>query len=177
MLSKVEKIELRKQFEDKLDKAQSIVLFVYKGISVDKVTKMRATARQLDVELKVVKNNVLKKALDDTNFSELSACVSNQAMVALSYDELSSPARLVKKVNKDLELKLEVLGICLGDNVLLESDQLDLVAKLPSLPEARAQLLSVMQAPISKLVRTLNECNGKFVKTVAAYAQSLEESN
>ncbi len=75
-------------------------------------------------------------------------------------------ARLLKEYAKTFE-KLEVKALSIG-GALLGADQLDRVATLPTRDEALALLMAVMQAPISKLARTLNEVPGKLVRTLAA---------
>jgi len=57
---------------------------------------------------------------------------------------------------------------------LIAADQIDRVAKLPTLDEARALLMSVMIAPVTKLARTINEVPGKLVRTVAAIKEQKE---
>ena len=77
-----------------------------------------------------------------------------------------SAARLLKDYAKEHQA-LEVKALAIGGE-LLGADQIDRVAKLPTLDEARAILLAVMQAPVIKLARTLNEVPGKLVRTIAA---------
>jgi len=83
-----------------------------------------------------------------------------------SQEDPGAAARLIKEYAKDFA-ELEVKALSIG-GLLLSADQLDRVAKLPTLDQARSMLMSVMQAPVVKLARSLNEVPGKLVRTIAA---------
>jgi large subunit ribosomal protein L10 len=93
-------------------------------------------------------------------------------LLAFSTEDPGSAARLLKDYAKDFE-ELEIKALSIG-GALLPADQIDRVAKLPTLDEARSQLMSVMQAPIIKLAQTLNEVPGKMVRVVAAVKDQKE---
>ena len=87
-------------------------------------------------------------------------------MFAFSQEDPGSAARLLKDYAKEFEA-LEIKALSIGGK-LLGPGEIDRVAKLPTRDEAIALLMSVMQAPITKLARTLNEVPGKLVRTLAA---------
>ena len=146
--------------------ALSAVLSDYRGLTVAEMTEMRAKARANGVYLRVIRNTLAKRAIEGTEYECLNDAFVGPTMVAFSQEDPGSAARLIKDYAKELDA-LEVKALAIGGE-LLEASQLDRVATLPTRDEAIAQLMSVMQAPVIKLARTLNEVPGKLVRTVAA---------
>ncbi len=146
--------------------ALSAVLADYRGLTVSEMTEMRAKARKSGVYLRVVRNTLAKRAVEGTQYECLNEAFVGPTLLAFSTDEPGSAARLIKDCVKDYDaLEVKALSI---DGELLDAGQLDRVAKLPTKDEAIALLMAVMQAPITKLARTLKEVPGKLVRTVAA---------
>jgi large subunit ribosomal protein L10 len=147
-------------------KAMSAVLADYRGLTVEQMTQLRIKARQSGVYVKVVRNTLAKRAVKGTEYECLDPALFGPTLLAFSMEDPGAAARLLRDCVKDYE-KLEVKALSIG-GTLLGADQLEVVAKLPTRDEALALLMAVMQAPIAKLVRTLNEVPGKLVRTVAA---------
>lgn len=146
--------------------ALSAVVADYRGLTVAEMTDMRAKARESGVYLRVVRNTLAKRAVEGTDFACLDETFIGPTLVAFSQEDPGSAARLLKDYAKDIDA-LEVRALAIGGE-MLGADQLDRVATLPTLDQARAMLLSVMLAPITKLARTMNEVPGKLTRTVAA---------
>jgi len=146
--------------------ALSAVLADYRGLTVAEMTEMRVKARESGVYLRVVRNTLAKRAVEGTEYECLNDAFVGPTLLAFSQEDPGAAARLLKDYAKDLE-DLEIKALSIGGEVL-PADQLDRVAKLPTLDEARSLLMSVMQAPVVKLARTLNEVPGKLTRTVAA---------
>lgn len=148
--------------------ADSIAAVVaeYRGLTVAEMTDLRVKARESGVYLRVVRNTLARRAVEGTDFACLTDALTGPVVLAFSQNEPSAAARLVRDFSKD-HAKLEVRALAVGAN-LYEANQLAQIAKLPTKDEAIAQLMSVMQAPITKLVRTLNEPTAKMVRTFAA---------
>jgi large subunit ribosomal protein L10 len=146
--------------------ALSAVLADYRGLTVAEMTEMRVKARESGVYLRVVRNTLAKRAVEGTEYECLSDAFIGPTLLAFSQEDPGAAARLLKDYAKDLE-DLEIKALSIGGE-MLGADQLDRVAKLPTLDEARSLLMSVMQAPVVKLARTLNEVPGRLTRTVAA---------
>ena len=146
--------------------ALSAVVSDYRGLTVDQMTEMRSKARESGVYLRVVRNTLAKRAVEGTDYACLDEAFVGPTLVAFSQEDPGSAARLIKDYAKDHDA-LEVKAVSIGGE-LFGADQIDRVAKLPTLDEARAMMLAVMQAPVVKLARTLNEVPGKLARTVAA---------
>jgi large subunit ribosomal protein L10 len=152
--------------------ALSAVLADYRGLTAEEMTEMRVKARETGVYVRVVRNTLAKRAVEGTEYECLTDALTGPTLVAFSQEDPGSAARLLKDYAKEYDA-LEVKALAIGGE-LLSADQLDRVAKLPTRDEALALLMSVMNAPIGKFVRTINEVPGKLVRVVAAVGASKE---
>ena len=146
--------------------ALSAVVADYRGLTVAEMTEMRSKARESGVYLRVVRNTLAKRAMEGTDYACLDETFVGPTLVAFSTEDPGSAARLIKDYAKEHEA-LEVKALSIGGE-LIAADQIDRVATLPTLDEARAMLLSVMLAPVTKLARTMNEVPAKVTRAVAA---------
>ena len=154
--------------------ALAAVLSDYRGLTVEEMTDLRAKARESGVYLRVIRNTLAKRAIQGTDYECLNDAFVGPTMLAFSTEDPGSAARLIKDYAKEYEA-LEVKALSIGGE-LFEASQLDRVATLPTRDEALAQLMSVMQAPVAKLARTLNEVPGKLVRTLAAVREQKQET-
>ena len=115
-----------------------------------------------------------RRAVEGTDFECLQDVLVGPTVLAFSQEDPGAAARLIKdfaKENKELEVKaLSIAGQVLG------AEQIDVLAKMPTLDQARAMLMSVMIAPVTKLARTLNEFPASITRVVAAVCRREEES-
>lgn len=146
--------------------AVSVVVANYRGLTVNQMTELRAKARAAKVYLRVVPNNLTRRAFEKTDFACLSDHLVGPLFVALSTEAPGDAAKLLKDFSKT-NSKLEVKALSLSGKVY-DVSQLDFIASLPTRDEALAKLLYVMKAPIEKFVRTLAEPHAKLVRTIAA---------
>jgi len=146
--------------------ALSVVVAEYAGLESTDMDDLRAKAREGGVYLRVVKNTLARRALEGTEYACLQETLVGPLLMAFSQEDPGSAARVVKDFAKEND-KLAVKALSIGGQ-LLEASELDRLAKLPTKDQAISMLMSVMQAPVTKLARTLNEVPGKLVRTVAA---------
>lgn len=161
-----DKKEIVAEVAEVASRAVSVVAADYRGLTASEMTKLRANARQANVNLRIVRNTLARIALKGTEHECLNNSLTGPMLLAFASDEPGATARLMRDFSKEHE-NLEVKAIALGGQVY-DKAQLDAVAKLPTKSEAIARLLSVMQAPIAKLVRTMAEPQAKLVRTLAA---------
>lgn len=147
-------------------KAFSAVAAEYRGLTVGEMTELRQKARESGVYLRVVKNTLVRKAVENTDFSCIQDSLSGPLVMAFSMEDPGSAARLVKEFSKDHN-KLETKFVSVSGQ-LLEASELDRLSKLPTKDQAISMLMSVMKAPVEKFVRTLAEPHAKLVRTVDA---------
>ena len=153
--------EVSKQIEN----AQSMILAEYRGVGVQDMTILREQARKSGVYLKVLKNNLVKRAVENTPFSLLSEDMVGPLLFGISEDPVSAA-----KVLNDFAKTNDFFAIKTGamPDKKLDAGAIKALASLPSREELLAKLMGTMQAPISKFVRTLNEVPTKFVRGIAA---------
>ncbi len=154
--------------------ALSAVLADYRGVTVEKLTDLRKTARENKVYLRVVRNTLLKRAVADTDFECLNPVLVGPTILAFSQEDPGAAARVLKDFAKDNDA-FDVKALAVGGK-LLSADQIDVLAKLPTYDQAIATLMSVMLAPVTKLARTVNEVPSKVTRAVAAVRDQKQEA-
>jgi len=141
-------------------------------VTVSGMTALRQSARDNAVTLRVVRNTLARRALAGTDYECVSDVLVGPSLFGFSMEDPGAAARIFKdfaKENKHFEVKaLAVSGQMLG------ADQLDVLAKMPTRDQALSILMSVMKAPVTKLVQTMNEVPGKLVRTLAAVRDQKE---
>lgn len=146
--------------------ALSAVMADYRGVSVDSMTALRKEAREQNVQVRVVRNTLAKRAFEGTEFECLSEMLLGPNILAFSLEDPGAGARIFKEFAKGNE-EFEIKALSVGGK-LLPAEQIDALAKLPTRDQALAMLMSVMLAPVTKLTRTLNEVPTKVTRAVAA---------
>ncbi|EKD74945.1 MAG: 50S ribosomal protein L10 [uncultured bacterium] len=154
--------------------ATSVIAADYCGLTVAQLTELRQKARDVGVHMRVVRNTLARRALLGTPFACMDKALVGPLILAFSKDEPSAAARVFRDYVKKWE-KLEVKALSI-DGQLLPANDLNRLASLPTRNEAIAQLMSVMQAPITKFVRTLAEPHSKLVRTFAALRDQKQQS-
>ena len=154
--------------------ALSAVLADYRGVTVEDMTALRKNARANKVYLRVVRNTLLKRAVADTEFECIQGVLVGPTILAFSQEDPGAAARVLKdfaKENDDFEIKALSVG-----GQLMDASQIDVLAKLPTLDQARSMLMSVMLAPVTKLARTMNEVPSKATRAVAAVRDQKQDA-
>jgi large subunit ribosomal protein L10 len=154
--------------------ALSAVLADSRGVNVTDMTGLRKLARETNVSVRIVRNTLAKRAVEGTEFECLQEVLTGPTLFGFSMEDPGAAARLFKDFAKENE-KFEIKALAVGGK-LLGADQIDALAKLPTREQALSMLMSVMQAPVTKLARTLNEVPGKLVRTVAAVRDQKQEA-
>ena len=154
--------------------ALSLVVADARGVDVNDMNALRTKARAENVELRVIRNTLAKRAFAETDYACVEDVLVGPSLFAFSMEDPGAAARLFKdfaKANDSFEVKaLSVSGQLLG------KDQIDVLANLPTLKQALGMLANVTLAPVTKLVRTLNEVPTKVTRVVAAVKTQKEEA-
>lgn len=154
--------------------AFSAVAAVYSGVTVEEMTDLRVKARQDNVYLRVVKNTLARRALENTDFECMSERLTGPLILAFSQEDPGAAARVAKDFAKEND-KFEVTMLSVGGE-LLEPSEIDKLASLPTRDQAISMLMAVMLAPTEKFVRTLNAVPTKLVRTVAAISDQKQQA-
>jgi large subunit ribosomal protein L10 len=134
-------------------KAYSAVAAEYRGLTVTEMTELRKTARETGVYLRVVKNTLARRAVAGTEFECMQAGLVGPLLIAFSMEDPGCAARLISDFAKTHN-KLITKVVAIGGQAYGASE-LDRLARLPTRDQGIAMLMSVMKAPVGKLVRTL----------------------
>ena len=161
------------EVQTRLGSAQAVIVAEYRGLNVERVTQLRSKARKSGVYLRVLKNTLARRAIKGTPFEKLSEQMVGPLMYGISQDPVAG-AKVLSEFAKENELFVIKAGAM--PNAMMSAQEIKALAQLPSREELLATLLGTMQAPMAKLVRTLNEVPGKFVRTLAAYRDSKEKA-
>ena len=146
--------------------ALSAIAAEYRGMSVAQITELRAKARSQGVYVRVVKNTLARRAVEGTEFACLKDTLKGPLILAFSREDPGAAARICKDFAKGNE-KLVTKAVAIGGALYGPAD-LERLASLPTLDQARAMLLGVLQAPAAKLVRTLAEPPALVARVLAA---------
>ena len=146
--------------------AHSAVVAEYRGMSAEKMTDLRAKARQGGAYLKVVKNSLAKRAVQGTAFECMTDAFIGPVILGFSMEDPGAAARVIKDFSKGNEA-LKVTAVSVSGQLLPASD-IERLATLPTRDQALAILCGVLQAPVTKFVRTLIEPVSQTARAVAA---------
>jgi large subunit ribosomal protein L10 len=150
---------------EQVSKANAIIIAEYRGLQVGDMTQLRVQARKSGVYLRVLKNTLVRRAVDGTPFSVLSSQMVGPLVFGISADPVAAA-----KVLNDFAKSNDKFVIKAGamPNKVMDVNGVKALATLPSREELLAKLLGTMQAPVAQFVRTLNEVPSKFVRGLAA---------
>jgi large subunit ribosomal protein L10 len=138
----------------------------YRGLSVSEMTELRKNARNAGVYMRVVKNTLARRAVEGTEFECMQDTLKGPILLAFAKEDPGAAARVIKDFAKEHDA-LKAVSLSAGGQVMPGSD-LAMLADLPTLDQARAMLLGVLNAPMSKLVRTLAEPPAMLARTLSA---------
>ena len=136
----------------KFENSKAIMVTHYQGLTMPQLDELRAKMREHGIVFKITKNRITKLALEKTKCKDLSDLFTGPTAVAFGEDAIMS-ARVLSKFAKDHE-SLKLIGGIM-DNEVLDQEAVLNVANLPTLDEARANIVGILNAPASKLVSIL----------------------
>ena len=159
-----------KQLVEKINKAKSIIFTDFRGLNVEDTTDIRKRFKKQQLEYKVVKNNIIRRALEKANLVDLQKFIDGPTGVVLSYDDAVMPARILKGFIADHENMKIRIGLIEGK--VADIKQIKYVADLPAREVLIAKVIGGMQAPIANLVFVLQGSLTKLVGTLESIRKS-----
>ena len=141
---------------EKLQNAAAGLIVDYKGITVAEDTALRADCRENNVDYAVVKNTLLRFAVDNCGMNELDGLLSGTTAMAICHDDPVAPARVINDFAKKINDCFEIKGGFMEGKVMPLNEVMAL-AEIPPLPVLQAQVLGTMLAPISGLACVLKQ--------------------
>jgi large subunit ribosomal protein L10 len=167
---KVEQVDV---LTEKLKKAKVAVLTDYRGLTVSQMQELRGKLRTGNVEYRVVKNTLARRAADAAGYKALESELKGPIAIAFGYEDLSLPPRLINEFIRTTRLKLEVVG-GLVEGRVFNRDQVKQLADLPSREVLLAQLLGTLQSPVGQLVGIMQTPLQQLMGVLEAYKSKLE---
>ena len=149
------------QLTEKLDRAKAVYFTDFLGLDVSNITELRSEFFKASIEFKVAKNTLLKLAAENINLEGLDDFLVGSTAVAISYDEPTVPAKVLKKFTENHD-KPEVKAILFDGEVVDGSEYLKF-ATLPTKDELLTKLVLMLNSPITILARTLSASMTNFV--------------
>jgi large subunit ribosomal protein L10 len=167
---KAEQVEL---LTEKLKKAKVAVLTDYRGLTVSQMQELRGKLRTGNVEYRVIKNTLARRAADAAGYKDLESALKGPVAIAFGYDDLSLPPRLINEFVRTTRLKVDVVG-GLVEGRVVDRDQIKQLADLPSREVLLAQLLGTLQSPVAQLVGIMQTPVQQLIGVLDAYKSKLE---
>ena len=154
------------ELREKLGQASAVVVTEYRGLKAGDLVTLRSGLREAGVELRVVKNTLLRRATEGTPLHEMALSLQGPNAVALAFGEATEAAKKLDERAAALasfNLKGGVI-----ESLIVSGDQVAAIAKLPSKPELQAKAVGALQGPLAGFVFTLNAVLSGFVGTLQA---------
>ena len=168
-LNREDKATVIAEISEVVSNSSAMVIAEYRGLPV----QLRAEARKNGVTVRVVKNTLVRRAVEGTGFAGLADQFTGPLVYGFSADPVAV-AKVLVNFAKDNE-KLVIRGGAMADYVM-DVEAVKQLASMPSREELLAKLMATMNEPIAKFVRTLNEVPARFVRTVAAVRDAKEQA-
>ena len=149
----IKNLETVKSLTEKLDKANAIYFTDYLGLDVVSITKLRKEFVSNDIEFTIAKNTLIKLAAKDAGMQGLDKFLNGPTAMALSYNDPTNPAKVIKNFLKDFD-KPAVKGMIL-DGQVFQGKEFEKIANLPSKEQLLSKLVGMLNSPMSKLSSTL----------------------
>ena len=162
------------ELTEKLKGAASGVLVDYKGITVAEDTALRTECRNNELDYAVVKNTLLRFAVNNCGLEEMDSALNGTTSLALSNGDPIAPMRVINKFAKQFNGEKLTIKAGFMDGKVLSMDEITALAELPSKEVLQAQVLGTMLAPITSLaivLKAIAEQQGGFVDAEAPAAE------
>ena len=156
-----------KKIKTILDENSLVLVFHYRGMSMNEMTDLRVQSFNSGCNIKVTNNRLAKLALKQTNKVDLSDFFDGPTAIAYSNDPVSLTKLLVEFAKNNNNLV--VLGGIM-DNEILSVEKIEILSKLPSLEEIRAKLIGLISTPAQKIASVLTAPSGDLARVFNAYS-------
>lgn len=173
-ITRERKEELVEEYRQQLGRSQGFILTDYRGLRVPQLEQLRRSARDKGSAVQIVKNRLLKIALEEAGLTVPDEWLVGPTAVAFCYDELPPAAQAVTDFAKDAPL--EVKGGVV-DAAILSSEQIKELASLPSREVLLAQVLGTINAPATQIAGVVASGIRQVLNVLQAYVDKLEESS
>ena len=167
MMNKEQKKQYISDMTNQFEKSEAVIVTHYQGLTMNQLDDLRAKMREHGIKFKITNNRITKLALEKTRCKDLSDLFSGPTAVALSEDAITSAKILTKFAKTNTNLK--IIGGIMEDEPLSVED-VEKIATLPTLDEARAKITGILASPAQKIISILLAPGSKIA--ILAHAKS-----
>lgn len=168
---KSEKEAMIKELNEKFARAKTAVVAEFSKLNVETVNKLRKKFREGGVEYRVIKNTLARLAAKGTSLEHVSEDFTGPVALAMGYADVVAPAKILFEFVKDLEAVKIRSAVVEGKRI--DAEGVKALAKLPGLPELRAQILGMITEPAAKLARTIAAPGSQLARVLKAREEEL----
>ena len=165
-MDRSQKADLVAELKNVFTETSVVVITRNLGLSVAQSTDLRLKMRDAGAQFKVAKNRLAKIALEGTKYGSIGEMLTGPTALATSVDPVAA-AKVAVEFAKTND-RLEIVGGAMGET-LLDLNGIKALAALPSLDQLRGTIVGLIQAPASKIARTVNEPGAQLARVFAAY--------
>ncbi len=173
-ISKQRKEEVLSQYSEWIKKSEAVILVEYSGARMKDIDGIRAKIRDAGGEFHIVKNTLVRRAFADNGMELPADYLVKSTAISFAFTDPASTAKALTESTKGSEFVKVKGGFMSGKS--LTAAQVKALSDMPPLPVMRATLLGVLQAPASKLVRTLAEPARGLAAVIQAHSDSAQAS-
>ncbi|MCL4143515.1 UNVERIFIED_CONTAM: hypothetical protein GTU68_024239 [Idotea baltica] len=170
-----DKEQLVGQVSQSFSDAAATFIVDYRGCSCQALTELRKELRPSGATFSVVKNTLIRRAIEGTDVTGLDSVLKGPTAVVWTGEDPVAPAKVISKFAKAQESFSIKAGIV--DGKVVDASGIAGLAELPSREELFSKLLSLINAPATKLLQTINEPAGQLVRLLGAWQQELEKKD
>ncbi|MGI8481473.1 MAG: 50S ribosomal protein L10 [Chthoniobacterales bacterium] len=167
-----EKASIVSDLSEKLNRSPFLLVTDYQRMKVDQFGELRNRLAPAGAEVRVVKNSFLKRAMADSGMPDVGDKLTGQTAIVMGENDVAPIAKILKLFAA--EFKIATLKIGVVDKAVLSTSDVDALAELPPREFLLSQLLGLLLAPATRLVRVLNEPASAFARLLAAKADKGE---
>jgi large subunit ribosomal protein L10 len=169
-----EKASIVSDLSEKLNRSPFLLVTDYKQMKVDQFGELRNRLAPAGAEVRVVKNSFLKRAMADSGMPDVGEKLTGQTAIVMGDKDVAPVAKILKAFAA--EFKIAALKIGVIDKAVMSTADVEALAELPSREVLLAQLLGLLQAPATRLVRVLNEPAAAFARLLKAKGEKAGEA-
>ena len=166
-----EKANIVSDLSEKLNRSPFLLVTDYQRMNVDQFGELRNRLAPAGAEVRVVKNSFLKRAMADSGMPDVADKLIGQTAIVMGENDVAPVAKILKLFAA--EFKIATLKIGVVDKAVLSTSDVEALAELPAREILLSQLLGLLLAPATRLVRVLNEPASAFARLLKAKGATL----
>jgi large subunit ribosomal protein L10 len=167
-----EKANIVADLSEKLNRSPFLLVADYQRMKVDQFGELRNRLAPAGAEVRVVKNSFLKRAMADSGMPDVGDKLTGQTAIVMGENDVAPVAKILKLFAA--EFKIAALKIGVVDKEVLSTSDVEALAELPSREILLSQLLGLLLAPATRLVRVLNEPASAFARLLKAKGEAMQ---